>query len=175
MFFGGQKPTWNNDCVRAILKVHAAEATHVAWIDVHTGLGPFGHGEKIYAGPRTDEELSRARSWFGADVVAPFQKQSASPGATGSMLSSLYRSYPKVVTGLIGLEFGTLDQRQVQTRLRASQWMLRNRDCVTPTQRDTIVSSIRDAFYCDNDVWRGMVLGQTRTMLLQALLGLKNA
>jgi len=34
---------------------------------------------------------------------------------------------------------------------------------------------LRDAFYCDNDEWKGMVLGQTRVVLLQTLQGLKAA
>ena len=33
----------------------------------------------------------------------------------------------------------------------------------------------RDAFYGDNDQWKGMVLGQTRVVLLQAVQGLKLA
>ncbi len=50
MFYGGSKPTWSNLTLRSVLREHAARRGRLGWIDFHTGLGPRGHGEKIYAG-----------------------------------------------------------------------------------------------------------------------------
>ena len=50
VFYGGKAPSWSNRTMRGILRRHGAAATHIGWIDIHTGLGPYGHGEKIYPG-----------------------------------------------------------------------------------------------------------------------------
>jgi len=70
LFFGGAAPSWSNRTIRAILRKYAASATHLGWIDVHTGLGSYGHGEKIYAGRNTPQDLALACEWWGADVFA---------------------------------------------------------------------------------------------------------
>ena len=48
VFFGGTEPTWSNRTLRQVLRQHGAAASKIAWIDLHTGLGPCGHGERIY-------------------------------------------------------------------------------------------------------------------------------
>ena len=62
VFFGGTEPTWSNRTLRQVLRQHGAGASHIAWIDLHTGLGPSGHGERIYAGNDDDVAVARARA-----------------------------------------------------------------------------------------------------------------
>ena len=57
--------------LRDLLRRHAAPRKRLGWIDLHTGLGPSGHGEKIYAGPDDTTVLSRAKRWWGGDVQPP--------------------------------------------------------------------------------------------------------
>jgi hypothetical protein len=45
--------------VRNVLREHLRGARRVAWIDIHTALGPWGHGEKIYAGRDDAATLER--------------------------------------------------------------------------------------------------------------------
>ncbi len=35
------------------------------WIDFHTGLGPRGHGEKIYAGRDDAADIARTKALVG--------------------------------------------------------------------------------------------------------------
>lgn len=65
LFFCGNEPTWSNQKVRTILRQHAQKCQSIGWIDVHTGLGPQGVGERIYKGRETYEDLARARAWWG--------------------------------------------------------------------------------------------------------------
>ncbi|WP_175796471.1 M14 family metallopeptidase [Burkholderia anthina] len=174
MFFGGREPTWNNRTMRTILRERAAHATTIAWIDAHTGLGPRGHGEKIYAGRNVAAELARARTWWGADVVAPFDGESESPGVSGPVASIVHDECTHANVGLMALEFGTLPFDEVIYRLRASHWLLRHPDAPAELRRQ-ILQRIRDAFYGDDDAWKGAIWGQTRTALLQALMGLAAA
>jgi hypothetical protein len=174
LFYGGTAPSWSNRSIRAILRKYAASARHIGWIDVHTGLGPYGHGEKIYAGRNAPADLARARAWWGADVFAPFEGTSASPDVSGPVVSTVHDECPQAQTALMGLEFGTLPDGEVLERLRADTW-LRKHPEVPAEQQLRIRQGLRDAFYCDNDEWKGMVLGQTRVVLLQTLEGLKRA
>ncbi|WP_213959463.1 M14 family metallopeptidase [Variovorax sp. dw_954] len=174
VFYGGTAPSWSNRTMRGILRKYGASATHIGWIDVHTGLGPYGHGEKIYGGRNDAAELARARAWWGADVFAPFEAQSASADVSGPVVSALYDECPQASPALMGLEFGTLPHEEVMTRLCADSWLRCHPDAPAQLQR-TIRQELRDAFYCDNDEWKGMVLGQARAVLLQTVLGLKTA
>ncbi|MBV8618634.1 MAG: M14 family metallopeptidase [Curvibacter sp.] len=171
LFYGGTAPSWSNRTVRSILRRYAASATHLGWIDVHTGLGPYGHGEKIYPGRNTPEDLALARAWWGADVFAPFAGESASPDVSGPVVSAAYDECPTARVVPMGLEFGTLPDLEVLNRLRADTWLRRHPEAPEAQQRE-IRARLRDAFYCDNEEWKGMVLGQARVVLLQTLQGL---
>ena len=172
VFYGGLAPSWSNRTLRGILRKHAASAKHLAWIDVHTGLGPYGHGEKIYPGRAAG--LPRALAWWGADVFAPFDGTSASADVTGPVVSIVYDECPQAEPTLMGLEFGTLPDLQVLDRLRADTWLRSHPEAPAELQR-SIRQDLRDAFYCDNDEWKGMVLGQARVVMLQTLQGLQKA
>jgi hypothetical protein len=174
VFYGGTGPSWSNRTVRAILRKYAVKATDIAWIDIHTGLGPYGHGEKIYPGRNAAADLARARAWWGADVFAPFEGNSASADVSGPVVSTVYDECPQARASPLGLEFGTLPDLEVLNRLRADTWLRRHPEAPAAQQR-AIRQDLRDAFYCDNDEWKGMVLGQTRVVLLQTLQGLKAA
>jgi hypothetical protein len=174
LFYGGTAPSWSNGTMRAILRKYAASATHLGWIDIHTGLGPYGHGEKIYPGRNAPADLAQARAWWGADVFAPFAGDSASADVSGPVVSIAYDECPNASIAPMGLEFGTLPDGEVLTRLRADTW-LRHHPEAPEAQKREIRQQLRDAFYCDNDEWKGMVLGQTRVVLLQTLQGLKSS
>jgi hypothetical protein len=174
LFYGGTAPSWSNRTMRAILRKHGASATHIGWIDIHTGLGPYGHGEKIYPGRNDPAELAQARAWWGADVFALFDGESASANTSGPVVSTVYDECPQASAALMGLEFGTLPDQEVLQCLRADTWLRRHPEA-SPALHGTIRQQMRDAFYCDNDEWKGMVLGQTRVVLLQTLQGLSKA
>jgi Protein of unknown function (DUF2817) len=45
LFFGGREPCWSQRTLRRVLHEHGRRCRRLAWIDLHTGLGPSGHGE----------------------------------------------------------------------------------------------------------------------------------
>ena len=68
LFFGGTSPTWSNLALREVLRTHGRRAARIAWIDIHTGLGPSGVGERIFAGRDDPAAVARARDWWGEDA-----------------------------------------------------------------------------------------------------------
>jgi hypothetical protein len=171
LFYGGTGPAWSQRTMRAILERHGAGRKRLGWIDIHTGLGPWGHGEKIFAGRPVAEELARARAWWGNDVFATFEPGSVSADVTGPVVGLGQQVCPQAeITGM-GLEFGTLPMPEVLLALRADQWLHRNPQAPAG-QAAAIKRALRDAFYGDTDGWKGMVTAQTRVAVLQAIIGL---
>jgi len=93
---------------------------------------------------------------------------------SGPVISTAYDECPNARVAPMGLEFGTLPDLEVLTCLRADTWLRRHPEAPEAQKRE-IRAQLRDAFYCDNEEWKGMVLGQTRVVLLQTLQGLKSS
>jgi hypothetical protein len=170
LFYAGTAPSWSNDTVRAILRRHGRGRKHVAWIDVHTGLGPYGHGEKIF-GRHAPETLRRALSWWGKDLIVSSMAESVSPRTAGHITSIAPEECPDAAITPMTLEYGTVPNPQVRRALRGEAWLSANRDA-SPALVAEIRRAVRDAFYIEADDWKGMVLGQFRALALQTVNGL---
>ena len=171
LFYCGVQPTWSNRTMRALVRKHGAARKRIGWIDLHTGLGPYGHGEKIFAGANDAAELARARAWWGADILSYYEGKSASAEVQGSMVMSIYSECPGIeVTGM-GLEYGTVPFEAVLQALRGDHWLAIHPDA-DAGKRAAIKRAILEAFYVDAEDWKGMVVGQARTSVLQAVLAL---
>ncbi|MDG9884394.1 M14 family metallopeptidase [Pseudomonas sp. GD04058] len=171
LFYTGTAPTWSNRTLREILRRHGRACAHLVWLDIHTGLGPKGYGERIYSGPGDSPMLARARRWWGDAVRSSQDGQSVSVPLTGLMVySALEECAPAEFTGLT-LEYGTLPGEQVLDALRAEQW-LHNNPQAGAAQRRRIKQQLRDAFYVDEPQWKEDVLRQGREVARQALAGL---
>jgi hypothetical protein len=170
LFYSGTAPAWSNRTVRAMLRKHGARRRHIAWIDVHTGLGPYGHGEKIF-GRHSAETLARAQAWWGRDLIVSSMAESVSPRTMGHITGCAPEECPGVAITPTTLEYGTLPNAAVRRALRGEAWLAGHPD--TPeTLKSEIRRDVRDAFYVDADDWKGMILGQFRAYALQTINGL---
>ncbi len=168
LFYGGARPAWSNVTVRDVLRRHAAGRSRVGWIDFHTGLGPLGHGEKIFAGRDHAPDLARARAWWGPEVTSIYDDSSSSALLTGLMCNAAYDECPDAEYAGIALEYGTVPLPAVLLALRADHW-LHNHPDAPEAQRAAIRNETRAAFYVDTDEWKEQVCLQARTAALGAL------
>ena len=173
LFYAGTAPSWSNRTVRAILRRHGAGRRHIAWIDVHTGLGPYGHGEKIF-GRHNADTLARAQGWWGRDQMVSTMADSVSPRTTGHITGSAPQECPDAAITPMTLEYGTLPNPEVRRALRGQAWLFGHPDAPAEVA-DAIRRATRDAFYIDADDWKGMILGQFRALALQTINGLANS
>ena len=169
MFYGGAKPAWSNRVLRAVLREHAARRVQLGWIDFHTGLGPRGHGEKIYAGADVAADVSRTKAWWGDDVTSYFDGTSTSSPLTGINGYAAYDECPGAEFAGVALEYGTVAIEQVLQALRADHW-LHNHPAAPDSQRKEIKHAIRDVFYIDSDDWKEIVVTQARNACLTAAM-----
>jgi hypothetical protein len=173
MFFGGQSPTWSNATLRAVLRRHGRECRQIASIDIHTGLGPFGHGERIFASP--DQEapiLERAQRWWG-EVTSVHTGTSSSVPMTGPVQFAQFDECPQAEHTNICLEFGTWPTEQVQQALRAEHWTWRH--AADANRTAAARAALKAAFYPDDAAWKAATWRQGREAFLQALAGLQRA
>jgi len=175
VFFGGTEPTWSNRTLRQVLRQHGAAASKIAWIDLHTGLGPSGHGERIYAGNDDAVAVARARAWWDGGGATPvtsiYDGSSTSAFLTGLMWTSIYDECPHAEYTGIAMEYGTVPVLDVMNAIRAEQWL--NLHPETPADKAAqIKAQMLAAFYTDTDVWKGQIISQARQSMFQAVDGL---
>jgi hypothetical protein len=171
MFYGGAARSWSLRTVRDILEKEGRGKRAVAWLDMHTGLGPRGHAEKIHTGGV--DELPLARQWWGADLFSLSEANSKSAPVSGSICLLLGEACPDATRVTVALEYGTLPVMDVLDALRGDHWLNRRKGHAPAGQIAAIKQAVRDAFYGDADDWRGMVVAQARVAVLQALCGLR--
>jgi hypothetical protein len=175
LFFGGTEPTWSNRTLRQVLRQHGASAARIAWIDLHTGLGPSGHGERIYAGNDDAVAVARARAWWDGGGATPvtsiYDGSSTSAFLTGLMWNSVYEECPQAEYTGIAMEYGTVPVLQVMDAIRAEQWL--NLHPEAPAEQAAqIKAQMLAAFYTDTDAWKGQIVSQARQSMFQAVEGL---
>jgi hypothetical protein len=175
LFFGGTRPTWSNQALREVLRAHGQRAGQIAWIDIHTGLGPSGVGERIYAGPDDKTDVARARRWWDSGGSTPvtsiYDGSSTSAFLTGLMWSSLPQECPQAQYTGIALEYGTVPLSDTLQALRAEQWLQLHPDTPAPMAA-SIKKQFKDVFHIDTAEWKTQVLRQAREAMLQAADGL---
>lgn len=175
LFFGGTEPTWSNQTIRQVLRNHGRNARRIAWIDLHTGLGPSGVGERIFACRDDKAALARARQWWGGNGATPvtsiYDGSSTSAFLTGLMWASVYQECPQAQYTGLAMEYGTLPFPEVTQALRAEHW-LNNHPEAAPALARQIKQQMMDAFYTDTDSWKERIVAQARQAFFQAADGL---
>jgi len=171
LFFGGHDPTWSHQTLRHVLQEHARRCQRLGWIDLHTGLGPSGHGERIFACRDEAVALERARRWWGPQVTSIYDGSSTSALLQGLMWLAAYQECPQAEYTGIALEYGTVPVAEVLDALRADQW-LENHPEIGAGVADAIKRRMRDAFYTDTPRWKQQVVEQAREAASQAVAGL---
>ncbi|AKJ27679.1 M14 family metallopeptidase [Caldimonas brevitalea] len=171
MFFGGHNPSWSNQTLRHVLREHNRHTQDLAWVDLHTGLGPVGYGERIFASHEDTEALARTRAWWGPAVTSTYEGTSTSAMLTGALWISAFEECPQARYTGIALEYGTVPLQDMLNAVRAEHW-LDNHPETPPAQAATIKRQLHDAFFVDTDDWRASLVEQAREASLQALRGL---
>jgi hypothetical protein len=172
LFYGGVNPTWSNLTLRHVLRDHGRRCLRLGWIDLHTGLGPSGHGERIFAGRDDAQAIARARHWWGARVTSIYDGSSSSALLTGLMWSAAYEECAQSQYTGIALEYGTVPIMDVINALRADQW-LENHPETDAARAGAIKHQMRQAFFTDTGAWKHTIVTQAREAALQAVAGLR--
>lgn len=158
--------------MRQVLREHGRGCARLAWIDLHSGLGPRGRGEPILACNPDPVTIARARTWWGEKVRLTEDGTSVSARLSGTMWHAAVDECPQAEFTGIALEFGTRSAWHVLQALRADHWLAAYGAAAGAATRQRIRRRMRSAFFVERDDWKAAVLAQGRQAVLQAVKGL---
>lgn len=165
VFFGGNARVWSNRAISAILSARLAGARHVALIDFHTGLGPYGYGEPLSRHDAGTPAFERLKAWYGSGVTA------SAFVTHGRISRAVAAAAPGAEFTGINLEFGTRPIDEVFHVLRCDNW-LHVHGRAESSEGRRIKAQIRDAFYPDARDWVEQVWERSAEIQRQAVAGL---
>ena len=116
--------------------------------DLHTGLGPWGHGELISCEAAGSAEFERQQAWFGEVTSLP-QGTSVSADLEGNWQAALAALLPKPTLTAVTIEYGTIDSVSVLQALRSDAVLHGHLDPTAPEAADT--RAVVRAAFCDDD------------------------
>jgi predicted deacylase len=184
LFYGGTEATWSNRALHRLMGSHCKGACDVAWVDLHTGLGPTAVAERIFTsrfaktssliGER-QQEYARARAWWSKNgqvpLTNPDEGTSSSAPLTGVMVGAFNKECAQSRLTKITLEFGTVPLLQVLQAMRGEHWA--NLHPEAPAQlRETLSKQMLAAFFVDTPEWKSSVIKQGLEVLHQTVEGL---
>lgn len=168
--FGGHAPSWSHRTLLAILDAHVGTAERVALVDLHTGLGPYGHGALLSLDAPGSFGLETARNWYGPAVVAANHDGSLPYRLEGDLYSGVRRHVEaagraRVVA--LALEFGTFEAARLLS--------LQVDDARTSREGgfdETVRSALKHFFYPASPDWLQLLCLRALQVTEQALHGL---
>ena len=157
VFYGGTQPTWSNRTLRAILAPFAATTRQVAFIDLHTGLGPYGFGEVMSNHSARDPGHQIMQQWWGSEATYFDDGTSSSYYVMGDTQFAVNQTLAEAEIAGITLEYGTIPKEDMLNAVRADNWLHVHGQVDSPLGRD-IKAQIRTAFYQEKNDWKDMVV-----------------
>ncbi len=151
VFYGGTGPVWSHRWLRDWCANNLADAQRVIIIDLHTGLGPWGHGELIGSAAPGDPLFDRALALW-PDSKSMLAGDSVSAVLAGDWLNVADQLAPHAEVTPICIEYGTVDGITVLQSLRADAWLHGHGDPTGP-DAPAIRAQVRAAFADDNPEW----------------------
>jgi hypothetical protein len=169
IFYGGHERVWSHRTLESIVRTHLADAAHVAILDLHTGLGEFGHGELIASHP---DAAGRARlDRYFEEYVIPSEGTSVSADVSGDVLDSMEGWLPGVAVAGVAIEWGTVDIVAVSDALRADAWLHGFANPIGP-EAGSIKEQLRAAFAPGDPRWAELVMDRFVDVRDRAVAGL---
>ncbi|MGA9276407.1 DUF2817 domain-containing protein [Ilumatobacter sp.] len=170
VFHGGSGPAWSNRWITERMANLVGSARRLGVIDVHTGLGPWGHGELISHESAGDPGYDRGTAWWG-EVRSMADGESVSAQLSGDWLGAIDGWVPDVEVTAAALEFGTVDTVTVLQALRADAWLHAHGDPRGP-DGDVIRAQVRAAFADDDPAWLATLVERFDAVSSAALIAL---
>ena len=151
VFYGGTGPVWSHRFLREFCADALAAAAQVTIIDLHTGLGPWGHGELIASASPGEPLFDRADALWG-DVRSMMAGDSVSAVLAGDWLAVADQLAPHAEVTPITIEYGTVDTVTALQGLRADAWLHAHGNPTGP-EATAVRAPLRAAFADDDPAW----------------------
>ncbi len=170
--FGGVDEEESNQLVRRILRNETRGARRIAWIDIHTGLGPYGRCEMISQAAPDAATYLRGRRWYGDSVRSTVAGDSVTPYLNGDILDGgLVELSSHAEVTPFAPEFGTYDITRIFLAMRADNWLHHHGD-LESKQAHSIKAELLEVFRPASVEWQRVILDRGAQVLEQTRDGL---
>ncbi len=169
-FFGGSAPGHGNRAAEQIIAHYSLPGRRLAVVDIHSGLGPYGHGELICDHEPGTAGFRQAMQWYGAAVTAPAEGTSSSVRKEG-LLDYRWHRLMKTEGCFVTLEFGTYSIDRLFNTVLNDHAAWKNGDS-DATQKSA--AAMREHFCPEDANWRELILIKGRQVIQQAFNGLNH-
>jgi hypothetical protein len=175
LFYGGTRPQWSNGAFRAAVETHLGRARKVAFMDLHTGIGPWCDHIYLCFHPEGSPARERARAWWGERAVN-LQGVTHKKLATysGTIIDAVTQMLPAAEVTSVVVEFGTRPRHEMQRAGMAQRWM-RFEGPRDPVLAAKVRREYEAAFYPADAEWRQAVLDQSRDFLDRGVRGIASS
>ncbi len=175
IFYGGNQPEWSNGTLRAALRDQAGRARHAAFVDLHTGIGPYLDHVFLCFHPVGSAGYDRARRWWGERAVnRAGLTHKALAHYKGLLMDIFAAMLPETETTSITVEFGTRPRPRMQRAIMSGRW-LRYHGAADPVRAGEVKKAFVEAFYPSEPEWRAAVLEQSRVIVDRGIAGIASA
>lgn len=171
LYFGGTEPSWSRQCIEQLAgQLHVAEREQVLVVDLHSGLGPYGHGELISDHPVDCVARGTLLNIFGGSLTESILGTSSS-GMKQGLHDYFWHAQGDHVS-FITLEFGTFGSSEMLRVLFADQQLQQQKIDWKNEETREIKYAMQDFFCPDQKQWQELVLFRGRQVIEIALNGL---
>ncbi len=165
LFHGGTGPAWSHRWLRDWAAHRFADVRRLAIVDLHTGLGPWAHGELISSEHPDSPGFRRQSEWWN-DVTSIYGGSVSAP-VEGDWVAAAPGFVPHAEVTGITIEYGTVDPISVLQSLRADAVLHAHGDPAAP-EAAAIRAQVRAAFLDDDPAWLEALWPTYRTVLSAA-------
>lgn len=172
LFYGGRDKSQARLNLERVLQHLDCGARDVAVIDLHTGLGPYGHGELICDHPLGSDGLATAQHWYGDAVTIPEGGDSCSVPKTG-LVDYAFHEVMGPRSCYVTLEFGTYPITELLRCLREDHRVRKpGQPSLNLPDSERVREQLLKQFYPAEAQWQTLVLLRGRQVLQLACQGL---
>lgn len=174
VYYGGARAQWSNGAFRRAVKEHFGAARKIAFIDLHTGIGPrYGHIYLCFH-PAASPGYERARSWWGERAVnREGVTHKALAAYKGLLIDAFEAMLPSAELTTMVVEFGTLPREGMQRSSLLQRW-LRFHGPRDPERARRLLPEYEEAYYSSEPRWREAVLEQSFEILERGVRGISS-
>jgi len=171
VYYGGAREEASARILREVALRETRGAQGIVWVDVHTGLGPYGEVEMILEFGPEDARFRRARAVWGEAVRSTATGDSVSAAVCGPMDRGIGDALADRRLAIACAEFGTYDATRVFWALRADNWLHAHGE--PESERGLrIRAELLEVFRPADPAWRRRVLEVGARLLERAGSGL---
>ena len=175
--FGGHAPVWSARVIDSLIDEHCTTRRHLATMDLHTGLGYFGHGLVGIANDPDSAAGVRSRAWYGP-AMTTFAEAGEHAGypdynhfIDGLLMRGFIKRLPGVDVTAAGVEFGTYPFECILGAEIADLWR-HNHPEANPELAEEISRETLAVYYPARPDWLEMVWWRARQVIRQTVRGL---